>query len=91
MHLHIKSDIFSSLLFLKHFLRDLQLYSSSVWPWPSLVGVWSASLFPVQTKSPQEETVFTELSAAQSEPCEVSRLQRHMFGISASIRIENSR
>lgn len=32
-------------------------------------------------KEPQEETVFTELSAAPSEPCEVSRLRRHMFGI----------
>lgn len=54
------------------------------------VSVWSASLFPVQTESHRRKLCLPSW-APQSEPCEVSRPQRHMFGISASIWIELSR
>lgn len=74
-------------VFKKGFERPATLFQlrAAVAFWGS---VWSASLVSCPNTEPQEETVFT---VPQSEPCEVSRPPRHMFGISASLRIEHSR
>lgn len=83
---HIKKW-FLFFTFLRIWSATLLQLSVAVAFWAS---VWSASLFPVQTESHRRKLCLPSW-VRQSEPCEVSRPQRHMFGISASIRIEHSR
>lgn len=91
MDLHTKSDMLFFMFppYSKCFERPATPFQlgAAVAFWAS---VWSASLFPVQTESHRRKLCLPSW-APQSEPCEVSRPQRHMFGISASIRIEHSR
>lgn len=84
-HTHL-SFLFLFLFYLQRPATQFQ-HSVAMAFWSS---VWSASLFPFQTESHRRKLCLPSWEP-QSKPCEVSRPQRHMFGISASIWTEHSR
>lgn len=71
-------------------LKDPRHHSSLVQPWPSEPVFDQLPCFLSKQRATGGNCVYRAERRSQ-EPCEVSRPQRHMFGISASIRIEHSR